>query len=167
MASQPALERRETGETPVAAAPLVAQEDLTSTGQPLDDATRAFFESRFDHDFSRVRVHTDVASTRELNAAAFTSDSDLFFSPGAYRPQTLQGQQLIAHELTHVMQYEASPPREGARQTSRTEDASERQADSFLKHMALGLPVTGITPVAPSAVLSLAPETWFRGEAES
>ena len=51
---------------------------LQSPGQPLDRDTRAFMESRFQHDFSAVRVHTDAraaASARALQARAWAMDS--------------------------------------------------------------------------------------------
>lgn len=76
-------------------------------GQALDSATRAFFESRFGHDFSQVRIHTDSrASARagELSARAFTSGDHIVFGRGAYAPDTPTGQRLIAHELAHVAQ---------------------------------------------------------------
>jgi len=76
-------------------------------GQRLPSAEREFFESRFDHDFSDVRVHTgpradDVA--RSIHAEAFTLGSDIAFADGNYRPGTRRGRELLAHELTHVVQ---------------------------------------------------------------
>ncbi len=38
--------------------PPIVHEVLRLSGQPLDGQTRSFMESRFSHDFSRVRVHT-------------------------------------------------------------------------------------------------------------
>jgi hypothetical protein len=87
--------------------PPAAQEVLRSPGIPLDSATRAFFEPRFGHDFSRVRVHTDQRAgeaAKELDARAFTHGTDIAFGPGQYVPNTAQGRHLIAHELTHVVQ---------------------------------------------------------------
>ena len=76
-------------------------------GQPLPESTRAFFEPRFDYDFSQVRVHTDAkadALNRSLNARAFTAGQDLFFQQGDYNPSSSGGRKLLAHELTHVVQ---------------------------------------------------------------
>lgn len=81
-------------------------------GQPLDPSARAFFEPRFGHDFSHVRVHTDakaVESAQEVNALAYTVGRDVFFGVGHYRPQTQEGQRLLAHELTHVIQQQGTP----------------------------------------------------------
>src|SRR5262245_15564197 len=54
-------------------------------GQPLPASVRARFESRFGHDFGAVRVHADARSheaTREIDALAFTSGSDIHFGSG-------------------------------------------------------------------------------------
>jgi Domain of unknown function (DUF4157) len=82
-------------------------EALQSTGQPLDASTQEFMESRFDHDFSRVRVHTDAKaaqSAHEVGALAYTVGSNIAFAAGQYAPQTRGGKRLLAHELTHVTQ---------------------------------------------------------------
>jgi hypothetical protein len=76
-------------------------------GAPLDASVRRSMEHGFGADFSRIRVHTDSAAN-ELNgriqAKAFTTGSDIFFSEGTYQPGTTQGQELVAHELTHTIQ---------------------------------------------------------------
>jgi hypothetical protein len=64
-------------------------------------------EPRFGYDFSRVRIHADVAaaeSARALNALAYTSGQDIVFDSGQFRPGSPAGQKLLAHELTHVVQ---------------------------------------------------------------
>lgn len=91
---------------------------------PLSPALRAFFEPRFGHDFSAVRVHADGAaaqSARALQARAYTQGRDVVFGAGEYAPGTPTGQQLIAHELAHVVQ-QASGRASGA-QTKLTVDA--------------------------------------------
>ncbi len=78
-----------------------------SGGQPLSESVRSFFEPRFDSDFSQVRIHNDSNAgnlNRALSARAFTTGKDIFFSEGAYRPETSGGKELLAHELTHVVQ---------------------------------------------------------------
>jgi hypothetical protein len=78
-----------------------------SSGRPLDAQTRAFFEPRFRHDFSHVRVFDDAtaaATASGLGARAFTVGSAITFARGQYAPETLVGQRLLAHELTHVIQ---------------------------------------------------------------
>jgi hypothetical protein len=80
---------------------------LKGSGQPLDPAARAYFESRFGCDFSEVRVHTDARATelaRAVNAKAFTVGKEIVFEEGQYVPETYSGRQLLTHELTHVVQ---------------------------------------------------------------
>jgi hypothetical protein len=89
------------------AAPPIVHEVLRSTGQPLDSSTRGFMESRFGHDFSQVRLHTDAraaASARAVNALAYTVGSHVVLGEKQYAPQTTDGRRLLAHELTHVVQ---------------------------------------------------------------
>ncbi|MCA9980858.1 MAG: DUF4157 domain-containing protein, partial [Anaerolineales bacterium] len=77
------------------------------SGNKLDDGVRDQMESHFGSDFSGVRVHTDDTAdglNRSLNAQAFTTGQDIFFSQGKYEPGSQGGQKLIAHELTHVVQ---------------------------------------------------------------
>lgn len=80
---------------------------LRGSGQPLDPDIRAFMEPRFGHDFSKVRVHADAKaaeSAQAVNAHAYTIGHDVVFGTGQYPPQTSEGQRLVAHELTHVVQ---------------------------------------------------------------
>ena len=80
---------------------------ITSQGQTLSPRTRQFFESRFGHDFSGVRIVTDQRAQQlaaDLNAQAFAFGSRIFFNQGRYRPQTQAGKHLLAHELSHVVQ---------------------------------------------------------------
>ncbi|WP_081987792.1 DUF4157 domain-containing protein [Sphingomonas sp. 37zxx] len=72
-------------------------------GNPLSDSVRAKMEAAFGTDFSRVRVHEGPQAAR-IGAIAFTTGHDIYFAPGQYRPETVQGQQLLGHELAHVVQ---------------------------------------------------------------
>jgi hypothetical protein len=90
--------------TPSVAAGISA---LKGRGSPLPPPTRAFFEPRFGADFSQVRVHTDTHAARtatSVNAKAFTVGQNIAFGPGRYAPHSGEGQRLLAHELTHVVQ---------------------------------------------------------------
>lgn len=105
----PTLQRKPASLSAPAAgyAPGAVSKALGSSGQPLDAAARAYFEPRFGHDFSRVRIHNDTVAHQAataVNAQAFTVGSKLVFAAGRYAPQTQQGKQLLAHELTHVVQ---------------------------------------------------------------
>ncbi len=88
-------------------APPIMEKVLRSPGQALDAQTRAFAESRFEHDFSGVRVHVDTAaaaSARAVNARAYTIGHNIVFGAGQYAPQTTTGQKLLLHEMAHVLQ---------------------------------------------------------------
>jgi hypothetical protein len=76
-------------------------------GDTLDEKVRARMEAEFGTDFSSVRVHADSKAhelNRAVSAVAFTTANDIFFSRGAYQPDTSEGNKLLAHELTHVVQ---------------------------------------------------------------
>jgi len=76
-------------------------------GQPLGDNIRKPMEQAFGADFGGVKVHTDSRSdqlNQSIQAKAFTTGQDVFFRQGAYEPSSQGGQELIAHELTHVVQ---------------------------------------------------------------
>jgi hypothetical protein len=76
-------------------------------GRPLDSGLRSRMESAIGPSFSRVRVHTDgqaAGLSHRLNARAFTVGEHVAFGAGEYRPGTLLGDALIAHELAHVAQ---------------------------------------------------------------
>lgn len=79
-------------------------------GQPLPQSLRAFFEPRFGYDFSQVRVYPDATrAASEAQARAFTHGRDIHFNSGQYAPATREGQWLLAHELTHVIQQRDLP----------------------------------------------------------
>ncbi|MBN2393303.1 MAG: DUF4157 domain-containing protein [Anaerolineae bacterium] len=76
-------------------------------GSPLPDHLRADMETRFGNDFSTVRVHTGGEAeqlNRDLSARAFTHGSDIYMGSSQYNPDSTDGQRLLAHELTHVVQ---------------------------------------------------------------
>jgi Domain of unknown function (DUF4157) len=91
----------------LSAAPPVVRDVLSEAGRPLDENTRYAMESRFGHDFSRIRVHSGgraAESTDALHASAYGVGHHLVFGEDGYAPGTLTGDRLLAHELTHVLQ---------------------------------------------------------------
>jgi len=77
------------------------------SGQPLDQKLQTKMGQVMGADFSGVKVHTDLQSdqlNKSIQAKAFTTGQDVFFQQGAYNPSSRDGQDLIAHELTHVVQ---------------------------------------------------------------
>lgn len=126
---------------------------LGSAGRPLDGATRTFMESRFGHDFSGVRVHTDSnaqESARAVNALAYTVGRDVVFGSGQYAPQTEEGRRLIAHELTHTLQQSsASALQRESLTVAPADDAGEREAESNASRIEAGIPARMPSVVRP------------------
>ena len=107
------LQRKAVGDTSVNQAPVLAHKVLDSPGQSLDAETRRFFESRFGHDFGRIRIHADAQaaeSARSVQALAYTVGDRVVFGSGQYAPRTDSGRRLIAHELAHTIQQRAGRP---------------------------------------------------------
>jgi hypothetical protein len=72
-------------------------------GEPLASGARRKLEAAFGTDFSAVRVH-EGPEAQALGVRAFARGQDLYFAPGEYQPDTEAGQELIGHELAHVVQ---------------------------------------------------------------
>ena len=106
-------------------------------GQPLDSTVQAQMGTATGHDFSDVRVHTGPEShtlNQQLGAKAFTTGRDIFFRSGAYSPGSSGGQELLAHELTHVVQQGTGRVGGGSRMTVNAPgDTYEQEADSVAK----------------------------------
>ena len=94
---------------------LPFEQNLSSSkggGSALPSNTKEFMESRFNADFSGVRIHTGSHAenlSTNINAQAFAHGNDIYFNSGKYAPHTEGGATLIAHELTHTIQQGASP----------------------------------------------------------
>lgn len=109
-------------------------------GQSLDSTVQGKMGAAMDSDFSGVRVHTSAESddlTRRLGAKAFTTGKDVYFREGAYVPHSANGQELIAHELTHVVQQSSGEPATGGEMTvNAPDDVYEQEADVVAKEVA-------------------------------
>jgi outer membrane protein OmpA-like peptidoglycan-associated protein len=131
----PLIRHRLTGADGGGEAPPIVHAALRSPGRPLDMPTRAFMESRFNHDFSQVRVHTDplaAESARAMGALAYTAGQHLVFAPGRYSPASQGGRKIIAHELAHEVQQQALPPAHGKGEAPSAEGTHlQRFADSL------------------------------------
>lgn len=87
-------------------------------GAPLPEPLRLELEEQFGADFSAVRIHIDSeadALCKEHQARAFAVENDLYFATGEYQPETSGGKELLAHELTHVVQQGSGAQRQMAR----------------------------------------------------
>lgn len=90
------------------------EQNLSSSkgaGSPLPSNTKQFMESRFNADFSGVRIHTGnyaESLSSSIHAQAFTHGNDIYFNSGKFSPYSEAGGTLLAHELTHTIQQGAS-----------------------------------------------------------
>jgi hypothetical protein len=106
--TKPILQRREASMGGEASTDLEsAINNAKGSGQPIEASLQESMGQAMGADFSQVRVHTDAQSdqlNQSIQAKAFTTGQDVFFRQGAYEPRSRGGQELIAHELTHVVQ---------------------------------------------------------------
>jgi outer membrane protein OmpA-like peptidoglycan-associated protein len=149
------MQRRSVKNTSALAAPPAVQAVLRSPGKPLDAPTRAFMESRFNHDFSQVRIHTDDGAARSadmVEALAYTVGPHIAFARNQYAPGTPEGRRTLAHELTHVIQQSRQAgPAPAALRIGPAACGAERQADDTGRRIANGASrvAAGYAPVAP------------------
>lgn len=87
--------------------PAAVGQAVAAPAAGLPDATRRHFEHRLGTDLGALRVHTGAAAARaagSVGARAFALGHDIVFGSGEFRPDTLEGQRLLAHEVAHVVQ---------------------------------------------------------------
>lgn len=118
-------------------------QNARGSGQPLDANLQTKMGQAMGADFSGVKVHTDTQSdqlNKSIQAKAFTTGQDVFFRQGTYDPSSRNGQELIAHELTHVVQQDQqkirretqpSPQQGSSDLTKLYEEASEAQKELY------------------------------------
>ena len=115
---------------------------LAAPGRPLAGSTRQSMEAGFGHDFSSVRVHTDAAaadSASAVDALAYTVGSHVVFAAGQYAPQTPPGQGLLAHELAHVVQQQATSGSAALAENQQLEHEADRAAQSLQAGRPVGI----------------------------
>ncbi|MEU8972083.1 DUF4157 domain-containing protein [Streptomyces monashensis] len=132
---------------------------LRSPGRPLGDAVRADMESALGADFSDVRVHTDRAaheSATSVAAQAYTSGSHIVFQRGSYDTASDAGREVLAHELTHVVQQRRGPvagtDTGGGPAISDPSDRFEREAERVAADVMAGAPAAAPSPAPPTSV---------------
>lgn len=107
------------------------------SGQALDNTVQTQMSQNMGYDFSGVQVHTSPEAdelNQQLSAKAFTTGQDIFFKQGAYDPGSSGGRELIAHELTHVVQQGTGRVGGGSGMTVRPAgDAFEQEADAMAR----------------------------------
>jgi hypothetical protein len=135
------LQRKAATNEDVNEVPQSVHQVLRSSGEPLDTATRAYMEPHFGHDFSRVRVHADASaaeSARAVHAHAYTVGRDVVFGAGRFAPSTSTGRELLAHELTHVVQQGGQDHRGSVLGIASESSPAEQNADSMANAVASG-----------------------------
>ncbi|HAB98266.1 MAG TPA: hypothetical protein DCE71_00385 [Parachlamydiales bacterium] len=128
------LSRQGAGEAEATPEVEAAIEQARGGGRSLDAGIQRQMESAFGTNFSGVRVHTDStadALNQSLSARAFTTGQDIFFRQGEYNPGSSSGKELLAHELTHVVQQTGTV--RGKLAIGQPDDAYEQEADQVAK----------------------------------
>jgi Domain of unknown function (DUF4157) len=131
------------------AVPAVVHEVVAAPGQPLEPAIRALMERRFGYDFARVRVHAGARaaeSAEAVNARAYTFGSHVVLGAGQSSSATPAGRQLLAHELTHVVQQGLGLT---ASEASLEREAAAAERGDGLTVAAARSPRRGLAPRAP------------------
>ncbi|MCO4746790.1 MAG: DUF4157 domain-containing protein, partial [Proteobacteria bacterium] len=129
-----------------------------SRGKALPGAVAQKLAALLGHDFSHVRVHTDNEAAKaadELNARAFALGADVFFNTGEFAPASADGQELLAHELTHVVQHDEGrlPSGGDGLDVSKPSDGAEVEArDNAAAAVEQIETVGGFDAVEPAAV---------------
>ncbi len=106
------------------------------SGQALDSKVRGQMESSFGTDFSDVRVHANVEAdslNRALSSRAFTTGQNIFFRQNEYNPGSSTGRELLAHELTHVVQQTGGV--QGKMSVRQVNDKYEQEADRVAREV--------------------------------
>jgi hypothetical protein len=117
----------------------------------LDPTTRRTMEREFGRDLSQVRLHVGEPAARSaaaLHAAAYTVGRDVVFGAGRFAPDRLEGRQLLAHELAHVLQQRPGPAARGAK-AGQGEELAARDAAT---RVAAGLPAPALGGGRPPAL---------------
>jgi hypothetical protein len=114
-------------------------------GQPLPDETKAFMEPRFGADFSSVRIHEAPKEASDIGAQAFTHGQDIYFNAGKYNPGSSSGKELLAHELTHVVQQVGSVVQAKLAQNKQETQFQEEEPDDIPAKQAFFLTSQALT----------------------
>ena len=148
---QPPVQREAAGEAVSQATPMPA----SGSGRPMPEAVQAKMEHALGADFSAVRIHEGPRASA-LGARAYTQGTDIHFAPGQYDPGSRRGQELMGHELTHVVQQSqgrARVPTQVQGMAINDDAALENEADVLGARAARGAssaPAAARSPAAPA-----------------
>lgn len=136
-------------------APVQRLEGTVSSPPPtLNDSNipahvQTKMETAFASDFSRVRIHPRSMQAPKMGAVAFTQGHNIHFAPGAFQPHSIKGQELLGHELAHVVQQrqgrvKATTQFKGVK--GNDQPALEKEADQMGRKSANGIAVYSQQP---------------------
>ncbi len=145
MKSEPGVVQREADGSSTINSGITSQiNSARGGGYTIPPVGRYKIEQTLGRDFSGVRVHHDAQSnqlTRQLKAKAFTIGNDVFFRQGNFNPGGKNGQELLAHELTHVAQQSDGAVKRKAQAgltLGPVGDKHEQEADAVAKKVVSG-----------------------------
>ena len=72
----------------------------------MPEHVQAKMESAFNTDFSDVNIHVGSQAS-DVGAHAYAQGNDIHFAQGKFDPESRSGQELLGHELAHVVQQRA------------------------------------------------------------
>jgi hypothetical protein len=109
-------------------------------GHELDSQVQRTMSQQLGSDLSEVKIHTSSEAnqlSQTLQAKAFTTGQDIFFKEGEYNPHSTEGQKLLAHELTHVVQQSQGRVSNGSGMTvNQPGDRHEQEANRVAEEVA-------------------------------
>jgi len=129
---------------------------LQSAGrESLPAGIRLQYERFFGHDFSSVKIHRNAQAiwlTEHHRAKALTWGNHIFFNQGEYQPRYREGQGLLAHELSHVVQQQQAGPRL---------QCLKKRRDGFVQEPTLGELKGNYSGLKPYTLREMDPITFF------
>ncbi|MBI3230149.1 MAG: DUF4157 domain-containing protein [Burkholderiales bacterium] len=126
-------------------------------GEALPGKVKQFMEPRFGADFARVKIHTDARAAKlanQVQAQAFTVGEHIFFAAGQFNPDTDEGRELLAHELTHTIQ------QGGARQSASS--SAPRGSATMLERPTTSAALAALAPTSATQASARLPSTLAR-----
>ncbi|VEN73049.1 hypothetical protein EPICR_110016 [Candidatus Desulfarcum epimagneticum] len=83
---------------------LTSLQDRQSEGSEMPDSLKSRMEDSFNTSFDDVSLHEDSSGPGLIGAKAYTYGNHIHFAPGEFNPGAQSGGELLAHELSHVIQ---------------------------------------------------------------
>lgn len=121
----------------------------TSVGKPLDSTVQTRMSNLLGRSFDDVRVHDNEHAadvTSQIGAEAVTVGSNIFFAPTRYQPETVSGQALIGHELTHIIQQTNLPSLGGGRMLDNSNENYQHETEAIQTERMIMQHLTSPTP---------------------